>query len=107
MSKQSDPPDIYRFGEPTFPKPPQAPYLLHQFWDLDHINIEAPPHIHPCIASPLPPPQLEDTNHHPASRDLLPRLALYWELPPPTSYNDLKLTFLATTIHITQHLYVS
>ncbi|KAJ3859153.1 hypothetical protein EV359DRAFT_68409 [Lentinula novae-zelandiae] len=99
MSKHSD--------EPTFPKPPQAPYLLHELWDLNLGNVKAPPHIHPHIASPLPPPQLEDTNHYPASQDLLPGLSLCWELPhpklsPPTSYNNLKLTFLATTVRTTQ-----
>ncbi|KAJ3872672.1 hypothetical protein F5051DRAFT_444968 [Lentinula edodes] len=80
MSKQSD---------ETFPKPPQAPYLLHELWDLDLGDIKASHHIHPCIASLLPPPLLEDTNHSPP----LPRLTLHCELShlkltSSTSYNN-------------------
>ncbi|KAJ4492321.1 hypothetical protein C8R41DRAFT_920092 [Lentinula lateritia] len=51
-------------SEPTFSKPTQAPYLLHELWDLALGNVKASHHVHLCIASPLPPPPPEDTNHY-------------------------------------------
>ncbi|KAJ4492085.1 hypothetical protein C8J55DRAFT_556477 [Lentinula edodes] len=53
-------PNAYPLGELPFPKPPRAPQLLRKLWDLDVGNVEAAPHIELRIASPLPPPTLED-----------------------------------------------
>ncbi|KAJ3806286.1 hypothetical protein F5876DRAFT_80864 [Lentinula aff. lateritia] len=104
-------PNVYRFGEPTSPKTPRAPPLLHKLWDLDLGNVEAIPYAKLHVASPLLPPPLEDVNCYPTSRDLLPGLILYRELScsKPTSttiYNDPTLTFLASTTHTTQHSYI-
>ncbi|KAJ3803996.1 hypothetical protein F5876DRAFT_83970 [Lentinula aff. lateritia] len=42
-----------------------APQLLHELWDLDLGNIEAPPYFQLCATSPLLPPPLEDVNRYP------------------------------------------
>ncbi|KAJ3805549.1 hypothetical protein F5876DRAFT_81661 [Lentinula aff. lateritia] len=104
-------PNVYPFGEPTSPKPPQAPPLLHKLWDLDLGNVKAIPYTKLRVASPLLPPPLEDVNRYPTSQDLLPGLILYWELShlKPTSitiYNDPTLTFLASTTHTTPCSYI-
>ncbi|KAJ3803667.1 hypothetical protein F5876DRAFT_84755 [Lentinula aff. lateritia] len=72
MSKQSDSLNVYCFGEPTSPKPPQAPQVLHELRDLDLANVEAIPYIELRIASPLLPPMLEDVR-------------LYLHFPGPSS----------------------
>ncbi|GAW00502.1 hypothetical protein LENED_002026 [Lentinula edodes] len=46
----------------TSPNPPQAPYLLHELWDLDLGNVEATPYLKLRVTSPLPPPTLEDVH---------------------------------------------
>ncbi|KAJ3804917.1 hypothetical protein F5876DRAFT_82426 [Lentinula aff. lateritia] len=53
------------FGEPTSPKPPRAPQLLHKLWDLDLGNVEAIPYVELRTASPLLPPPLEDARRYP------------------------------------------
>ncbi|KAJ3804569.1 hypothetical protein F5876DRAFT_82944 [Lentinula aff. lateritia] len=81
MSKQSDSPNVYCFGEPTSPKPLQAPQVLHELRDLDLANVEAIPYVELRIASPLPPPMLEDVRLYlhfpgPPSRASTPSRAL-------------------------------
>ncbi|KAJ3804629.1 hypothetical protein F5876DRAFT_82852 [Lentinula aff. lateritia] len=56
MSKQPD--------EPTSPKPPQAPQVLHELWGLDLGNVEAIPYVKLHAASPLLPPTLEDVSRY-------------------------------------------
>ncbi|KAJ4467160.1 hypothetical protein C8J55DRAFT_565415 [Lentinula edodes] len=53
-------PNACPLGELPFPKPPRAPQLLRKLRDLDLGNVEATPHVELRIASPLPPPTLED-----------------------------------------------
>ncbi|KAJ3930138.1 MAG: hypothetical protein NXY57DRAFT_962977 [Lentinula lateritia] len=90
MSKQSDSTNVYHFGEPTSPKHSRAPQVLHQLRDLDLANVEAIPYIKLCIASPLPPPMLEDWTYTPSG-------ALTLELPTSMIYHDLVLSILSTT----------
>ncbi|KAJ3885375.1 hypothetical protein GG344DRAFT_82775 [Lentinula edodes] len=100
LNQYSSFPNIYCFGEPTSPKPPQAPQLLHKLWDLNLCNVKATPYVKLHVASPLLPPP-------PPPPGSIP----YWELshsrPPSTMiYNDPTLTFLASTAHTMQHSYV-
>ncbi|KAJ3806676.1 hypothetical protein F5876DRAFT_80453 [Lentinula aff. lateritia] len=91
-SESSSSPNVYCFGEPTSPKPPQAPQLLHKLWDLDLGNVEAIPYVKLCVASPLLPPPLEDVNRYP-----------HFPGPPSRAYT---LSGALTTTHTTQHSYV-
>ncbi|KAJ3805038.1 hypothetical protein F5876DRAFT_82256 [Lentinula aff. lateritia] len=49
-------PNIHRFGEPTSPKPPRAPRLLHKLWDLKLGNVEATHYVKLRVASTERPP---------------------------------------------------
>ncbi|KAJ3872092.1 hypothetical protein F5051DRAFT_445527 [Lentinula edodes] len=61
--------------QPTSPKPPQAPQVLHKPRDLDLGNVEAIPYIELHTTSPLLPPMLEDI-----------RLYLHFPGPPSQAY---------------------
>ncbi|KAJ3858236.1 hypothetical protein EV359DRAFT_88047 [Lentinula novae-zelandiae] len=74
-------PNVYCFGEPTSPKPPQASQVLHKLRDLDLGNVKAIPYVELCTASPLLPPMLEDIHLYlhspgPPSRAYTPSGAL-------------------------------
>ncbi|KAJ3809421.1 hypothetical protein F5876DRAFT_77788 [Lentinula aff. lateritia] len=64
-SSPLDLPQRISFGEPTSPEPPRAPQLLHKLWDLTLGNVKAIPYVELRVASPLPPPPLEDADRYP------------------------------------------
>ncbi|KAJ3808579.1 hypothetical protein F5876DRAFT_78588 [Lentinula aff. lateritia] len=107
MSKQSDSPNVHRFGEPTSPKPLRAPQLLHKLWDLELGNVKATPYVRLRVASPLLPPPLEDVNCYPhfpgpPSRAYTLSGALTFKTPHQLQ----STTILTITTHTIQRSYV-